>query len=252
MKVSVGFPAHWMLISHTRKFIYLKTLKTGGTSVEIYFEPWCKDPDKQHGESHFRNAESSQWGIVGSRGNENDSVWYNHAPAAEIRERLGEAVWREYFKFCVVRNPFDKVVSFFWFSLLPVARDLLASADFSAVRVSFAEWIKLAPLPLDRSIYTIDGKTVLDDFIRYERLQTDLERICRRLDVSWEPERLGRYKSEYRVRKEHFSEYYNSEAAAVVERQFGWELEYFGYTGPFGPLPRAAVFAGDSRLDVSH
>jgi len=30
-----------MLVSHRKKFIYTKTAKTAGTSVESYFEPFC-------------------------------------------------------------------------------------------------------------------------------------------------------------------------------------------------------------------
>src|SRR5579863_5150628 len=150
-----------MLISHVRKFIYLKTIKTGGTSVEIYFEPWCIDPTKRAGED-IRDAESSQWGVVGSRGEQNDPIWYNHASARQIRELIGEALWREYYKFCVVRNPFDKVVSCFWFTRSTPVREVLKNADFCAVRKTFAEWIRLAALPLDRSIYTIGDHALVD------------------------------------------------------------------------------------------
>ena len=218
-----------MLISHVRKFIYLKTIKTGGTSVEIYFEPWCIEPGKRAGED-VREAESSQWGVVGSRGEVDDPIWYNHTPASRIRELIGEALWREYYKFCVVRNPFDKVVSLFWFTRSAPVLEVLRHADFSAVRKTFAEWIKLASLPLDRSIYTIGGKVAVDYFVRFETMQAELERVCRRLAIPWEPDRLGRHKSEYRVRGEHFSEYYSVDAAARVRREFAWDLEFFGYS----------------------
>jgi hypothetical protein len=222
-----------MLISHVRKFVYLKTIKTGGTSVEIYFEPWCVEPGKRMQERHFRDAESSPWGVVGSRGEQNDPIWYNHAPARQIRELIGEALWHEYYKFGVVRNPFDKVVSLFWFNTAPPVRELLTHADFSVVRKTFAEWIRLASLPLDRSIYTIGDEPALDYFVRFEALHAGLECVCRHLAIPWEPERLGRYKSEYRARKEHFSEYYSPDAAARVRNEFAWDLEYFGYSGDF-------------------
>ena len=35
-----------MLVSHARKFIYTKTLKTAGTSVEVFLEPYCRPPAK--------------------------------------------------------------------------------------------------------------------------------------------------------------------------------------------------------------
>ncbi len=162
-----------MLISHRHKFIYLKTIKTGGTSVEIYFEPYCTDPARQTEVMHFRDAESSHWGVVGSRGKQDHPVWYNHAPASRIRKLIGEALWREYYKFCVVRNPYDRIVSFFWFNLTPPVKAIMEAADFAAVRQTFGEWIRLASLPLDRSVYTIDGEMALDCFVRFETLHAD-------------------------------------------------------------------------------
>jgi hypothetical protein len=70
-----------MLISHVRQFIYLKTRKTAGTSVEIYFEPYCVDPRHYHGEEHERKGAVSDWGIVGARRQASLQTWYNHMPA---------------------------------------------------------------------------------------------------------------------------------------------------------------------------
>src|SRR5689334_12041430 len=109
-----------MLISHRKRFIYTKTVKTAGTSVESYFEPYCM----REGEwtfSHAREESVSEAGIVGIRSGEpleiQGVIWWNHMPAKTIRALIGDAVWNDYFKFCIVRNPFDAVVSayrFFW------------------------------------------------------------------------------------------------------------------------------------------
>ncbi len=218
-----------MLISHSRRFIYLKTRKSGSTSVETYFEPWCIDPAKQP-EGDTRDAECTRWGVVGSRGDTDDPVWYNHLPASRIRELIGEEKWRRYYKFCVVRNPFDKVVSYFWFNVTEPLRAVLGNADFSVVRKSFSEWMQETEmLPFDRFVYLIDGKPAVNDFIRYERLPAGMARVCTRLEIPWEPERLTRYKSGFRIRTEHFSEYYTADAEEKLRSAFAWELEYFGY-----------------------
>src|SRR5215831_6473803 len=92
-----------MLVSHLCRFIYLKTIKTGGTSVEIYFEPWCVPPAQWRGEQHSRAESVSEWGIVGARGSADgfvrpDCAWYNHMPAAAVREKVGSSIWNSYFK----------------------------------------------------------------------------------------------------------------------------------------------------------
>lgn len=218
-----------MLISHLCKFIYLKTRKTAGTSVEIYFEPFCVDPKSRGGDEHNRAAEVSDWGIVGSRGQHGD--WYNHMSADEIRELIGEETWRQYFKFCVVRNPFDKVVSYFWFDVAAPIREALSRSDFSNIRKAFQAWTALQRFPVDQFIYTINGEVAVDRFLRFERLEHDMEEVCGRLSVPWQPDRLGRFKSEFRLRNEHFLEYYEPVTAARVREAFAWELDYFGYSG---------------------
>ncbi|MEJ2058516.1 MAG: sulfotransferase family 2 domain-containing protein [Desulfofustis sp.] len=102
-----------MLISHRKKFIFTKTSKTAGTSVESFFEQYCM-PKNQWSESHAREECVSEAGIIGCRGNDiSRSKWYNHMPAKEIREIIGKDIWNSYFKFTVVRNPFDKLISGF-------------------------------------------------------------------------------------------------------------------------------------------
>jgi len=228
-----------VLISHICQFIYLKTRKTAGTSVEIYFEPYCVDPAHYAGEQHQRREEVSDWGVVGARRQVLASDrWYNHMPADEVRGLLGAEKWAAYFKFCVVRNPYDKVVSYFWHDLDPASREKQAHADFASVRRTFSAWAELDRFPFDAQIYVWQGRPVVDDFIRYERLSEDMERICSHLKVPWQPTRMGRYKNDSRKRSESFHEYYTPEAAARVEKAFAWEFDYFGYPRlPGTPAP---------------
>ena len=173
-----------VLISHICRFIYLKTRKTAGTSVEIYFEPYCVGPRNYAGEQHERKEEVSDCGVVGARRQVSPSDrWYNHMPAHEVRSLLGSEKWDSYFKFCVVRNPYDKVVSYFWHDLDRVSREKHCSADFASVRRAFTDWTKLDRFPVDTQIYVLQGDPVVDDFIRYERLSEDMERICSHLKV---------------------------------------------------------------------
>ena len=51
-----------MLISHRKQFIYTKTYKTAGTSVEVYFEPYCM----QEGEwKEVLNSDAKKYGGSG-------------------------------------------------------------------------------------------------------------------------------------------------------------------------------------------
>ncbi len=84
-----------MLVSHCKHFIYTKTVKTAGTSIEVYFEPYCVPEGEwrfQHGHTEYE----SDSGIIGYRGKKNgEKRWFNHMPAATIQRQLGKAIWDE-------------------------------------------------------------------------------------------------------------------------------------------------------------
>ena len=79
-----------MLISHRYRFIYTKTAKTAGTSVESFFERFCM-PEGTWRQLHERNQHVSPEGIIGCRRAEipPGTTWWNHMPAAEVKELIG-------------------------------------------------------------------------------------------------------------------------------------------------------------------
>lgn len=215
-----------MLVSHRHHFIYTKTLKTGGTSVESYFEPHCM-AEGEWNLSHARKEYVSASGIIGQRAHGGDGTrWFNHMPAHLIREQLGEAVWDRYFKFCVVRNPFEKVLSFFFHQ----RRSSAGTAFEGATDIErFNHWVMTAALPQDRDVYTIDGRIAMDLVIRYEWLMDGLQEICRRLELPWQPERLPTFKAGIRPPDATVAAFYGTAARQRVAEAFAFEFDHFGY-----------------------
>jgi hypothetical protein len=219
-----------MLVSHRMRFIYLKTQKTGGTSVESYFEPYCMPPGIWR-ESHAREEHVSADGIVGFRGLERGEgvVWFNHMGPGLIRRRLGWWKWRRYFKFCVVRNPYDKEISAFFYNR---RRTLGADGGGEDLRQSFLSYLERANPVCDDTFYLFKGRFALDAVVRYERLHEDLEAVCRRLRLPWEPERLPRFKAGIRPADATAASLYSEAARAIVERHHADSIARFGYTFP--------------------
>jgi hypothetical protein len=238
-----------MLISHRKRFIYTKTVKTAGTSVESYFEPYCMR-DGEWNFSHARSEYVSEAGIIGIRTGEpleiQGAIWWNHMPARTIRALIGESAWNDYFKFCVVRNPFDAMVSayrFFWaskHSTRPRATGYLSrvTSAFSRpnglaeLRGSFENWLRSVQMPLDQNKYRMDGQLCVDAVIRYESLVDGIRDVCHRLDIPFHPERLPHLK---KSEKSEFplESYYTPVSLALVERAYRFELEAFGYGKPW-------------------
>lgn len=235
-----------MLVSHRKRFIYTKTMKTAGTSVEAYFERWCL-PEGAWSPAHYRDESVTEAGIVGYRGPDPSGCrWFNHMPAAEIRRGVGEETWNSYFKFCVVRNPYDRLVSAFHFqeradAMADRGNDRPASgdgkADPSGVIQRFREWVRAGGTVPDLDTYVLDGRLCVDFAIRFEALLEDLETVCRRIGVPSEPESLPRLKAGYRPGGISLAEYYDPETEALVAERFRFDLEQLGYRSPLGRSP---------------
>lgn len=233
--VTPGLP-HPMLVSHSYKFIYTKTRKTAGSSVESYFEPFCM-PDGEWSQRHFRPEYVSDTGIIGVRGKAaggGEACWWNHMPAGLIRRHLGEHTWRSYFKFCVIRNPFEKAISAFYYEKLLDHRGGKRREVQWTDRDPdlFEQWLECWHAPMDRNTFCIEGKFALDDVIRHEALTSDMERICQRLTIPWKPERLPAFKRGIRPQEATAQRLYTWRARQLVREVYRFELQYFGYKFP--------------------
>ncbi|MBU1168622.1 MAG: sulfotransferase family 2 domain-containing protein [Proteobacteria bacterium] len=219
-----------MLVSHRKKFIYTKTRKTAGTSVESYFEKYCL-PEGDWTFSHARDETVCEQGIIGFRGSQSgDKTWWNHMPAADICGLIGQEIWRNYFKFCVVRNPFDKVVSAFHF--FGTQRPPEPGIEPDLLVRQFRAWLKENQKVMDRETYMINNLIAMDYFIRYEHLKEGICHVCDHLGLPFEPHDIPVLKAGVRDRCIDLRDYYDESSYAIVEANYRFELDYFGYKRP--------------------
>lgn len=234
-----------MLVSHRLRFIYLKTRKTAGSSVFNYFEPYCT-PEGEPPPllTASRPALVGTAGIIGyHRPDPQVTTWWNHMPAALVRSRLGSA-WDDYTKFCCIRDPFDKVFSYFWFN-----HREYGGLDLSALEISslFREWVLSDnDLARDREMYALgdQGPPGLDFYLRYENLHFDLGTLCSRLGFQFKPENLARLKGDARPRHLAHAPFYDRASADRVREVYEQEFDWFGYSrelsGPTSASPGRA------------
>jgi hypothetical protein len=195
-------------------------------------------PEGEWSFSHFRDEYASEAGIIGCRGFKRtaESQWWNHMPAALIREKLGEATWSNYFKFCAIRNPYDKVLSAFYYFTSPQMRsEQNVTAEFGNLdeeRARFENWLCTYGPPIDRDKYLINGQFCLDEVIRYETLATDLERVCARFKIPWDPAAFPILKAGFRPREARSKLLYTPKSRQMVEEAYAYELDYFKYMFP--------------------
>lgn len=219
-----------MLVSHQKKFIYLKTAKTASTSVESFFEEFCL-PKGSWSFSHKRLPYIGVEGIVGYRGNNQDE-WYlkSHASAAFVSEFVGASVWAEYYKFTVIRNPFTKMESAFYFeNKLNYALNI----NTKTLQEDFMNFLKKRGAAyLDRDRYTIDGRLCIDEFIRYEHLEFDVNRLTAHLGIMKSYKEMPLLKQN-KGKQIRLGLVYSEPSKKFVEKLFDFEIEYFEYSYPY-------------------
>lgn len=224
-----------MIVNHRYKFIFLKTRKTAGTSIEIALSRFCDQHDIITPITDEDEHTRKELGVRGPQnyrlplGSYHFADWlalltkargkrfYNHANAKFIREHLGRDIWDKYFKFCFERNPFDKAISrYYWSTREP--RPPIAEYLNSAKSELLSNW----------EIYTIEDRIAVDFIGRYESLAADLATVQERLAL---PDRivLPRAKGGYRQNRAHYSEVLNAEARTRVECVCSKEMAALGY-----------------------
>lgn len=212
-----------MLISFKHKFIFLKTFKTASTTTDIYFEQYCADNLE---EQRDRLETISEKGIIGARNfkkqfREEDLKYINHLPAKKVKKNIGDDIFNSYYKFCNVRNPFDLVVSnYFYYRKnkdLTFNNFILDSSNLEQIKKR------------DSKIYKINNSIIIDDFIRYEKLQEDIDRISNHLNLPISNRILGHYLTSKRRYTEDYMSLYNETTESIVRESFKEYIEYFGY-----------------------
>ncbi|WOT06968.1 sulfotransferase family 2 domain-containing protein [Shewanella youngdeokensis] len=134
--------------------------------------------------------------MVGYRGsNKGNSKFYNHMSASDIKHNLSLEMWNEYFKFTVVRNPFDKMVSAFYHFEKSGNKDKYLNDGCDDIS-RFRNWVRPGDKVIDCSAYLIDGDIALDYFIRYENLKGDIEQVCKKLGLKYDIKDLPKLKAE--------------------------------------------------------
>lgn len=166
-----------MIVSHEHRFIFVRCRKTASTSLEIALSGIC-GPDDIVTPLHPRDEQLRV--ELGGREpqnhlNLNDTLrFYNHMPAAEIRILVGERVWSSYFRWCVERNPWDKVISLYY-------QRHHEDENPPSLRAFVASGASLRALNF--RLYTIGGVPALDHIVRYEDLTAELDRVKSVLDL---------------------------------------------------------------------
>ena len=208
------------MISHDKKCIFIHIPKCGGTSVEDVIWP------KEQG----RTEEDLWMGFVSRFENKYQTGGLQHLLAWQVREEVGRNVFRAYFKFAFVRNPWDRVVSqFAYMQRRPDLMDyvgMTSNTEFKA----YLELIRLKEhvqwMPQVQFLLDHDGSLLVDRIGRLESFNEDCAQIFDALGLTLDqlPGHANRSK------RQAFQYYYSDiEAVEVVADMFAEDISFLGY-----------------------
>ena len=226
-----------MIISHKYKFIFIKTRKTAGTSIEVFLSQYCGKNDivtpiypyvEPHVPRNFKGIWNPIYEIIEKKGYIYGTIkkllkrekFYNHIPAWLVKARIPSKIWNNYYKFSVERNPWDKTLSHYH------------RVNYKAGwNMSFEEYIQKRKFCLNHPLYTdSNGAFLLDKVIKYESLNEELHQILNSLGIPFNGHLDIRAKTKYRKDRRSYKDIYTPEQKEIIENAFAKEIEMHNYT----------------------
>jgi Sulfotransferase family len=198
------------MISFQKRFLFVHIPKTAGNSIQTILRPYSED--------EIVALRPEQDGIERFGLRNPDYKIKKHSTLAEYRTALGEARFRDLYKFTCVRNPWDRMVSYYFGTTsLAGGWDRKEFKRLILKAVSVTDYLRL-----DKSDADPFGN--VDYIIRFENLADDFRAVCARLDVPDAP--VPKYN---RSNREHYSKYYDAELRELISKRFAPEIDRFGY-----------------------
>ncbi len=217
-----------MIINHKYKFIFLKTKKVAGTSLEIALSKFCDQNDIISPIVEKDELTRRKLHFQGPSNHENLKFW-NHISARELKALISPDIWNNYTKVTCVRNTYDQLISRFFWNTNGYSRpgaqtsfDIWYKKFFETHRATASNW----------DIYSIDDKAAMDVYLMYHTLEEDCSKLSEQLGL---PEDLGELIQTIKTKNTSRKVLWPSvsdETFAAIHNDCHNEIEEFGFEIP--------------------
>ncbi|MEM8831706.1 MAG: sulfotransferase family 2 domain-containing protein [Cyanobacteria bacterium P01_G01_bin.19] len=209
------------MLSKKSQFAFIHIPKTAGTSV---YRALGGDEDRDPLFGYSQNL----------------GLQLQHLTAQEYVSYgfIDELEFKDYFKFCFVRNPWERLVSEWMWRTNNVPRYSIHRYFRLSLKSFFLKvpnWrgiagsrIRRHVMPQYHFIYDDEGKLLVDYVARFENLKSDFDRICDRLGLD-RTALTWTNSSQEKTERKDYRAYYDDETYQMVKDFYIKDIEYFGY-----------------------
>jgi hypothetical protein len=208
-----------MIYSPDHKFLLIKNIKVGGTSLEVELSKVLPDnaivtPIDPINSQHFPRNHNYEF--------------YNHMPLVQIRKKINLEKTKSY---VVVRNPYDTVLSDFFYKLQ------IQNTKINTYKMKEEEFLK-SDIDLyfknyflsgTHKLYTENKKIAVDKVLFYENgIENEINKIL--LVHKINPITIKTFEKKHRPPWANHKNVFDKEQIEVINKEWAWEFKNLGYS----------------------
>ena len=207
------------MIINSKKIIFIHIPKTAGSSITMSLKKYTDDNIRQVSEKDFL-VTNEKFRLFGETYN------YKHATGIEL-ESLYPNKFKAYYKFSVVRNTYERLISLLFWANGAFDRDLLISriiANTNCNKSHSRPW-----WPATRYLCDKQGRLMVNEIVHFTHLERFFNKLCRKYKLDAQLKRLNV------THHSNYVNYYDPELRYIVSQYYEQEIKFFNFK--FGASP---------------